>query len=190
MTISGNQTAQIADMKKKSDDYAKGILSVSVTNFEAWTGLFTIWLDKMNHPLSATSIPRRECKKIQSKAINASLSKCGFSRKTSRAVVFGAFWFGGLGWRHIYFEEGILHTLTLIKHLRTPGHFQSLLRICLDWYQVIACVSFLPLGIPAIPLNYMDSPWLDSTFTFLRHYSAQLVIPGITLPKLQRSHDK
>ena len=97
MTISGSQTAQIADMKKKSDDYAKGILSVSVTNFEIWTGSFTIWLGKMNYPLAATSIPRRACETIQSKAINASLSKCGFSRKMSRAVVFGAFWFGGLG---------------------------------------------------------------------------------------------
>ena len=101
----------------------------------------------------------------------------------------GAFWFGGLGWRHIYFEQGILHTLTIIKHLRTPGPFQSLLRICLDWYQVIDGVSFSPLSMPAIPLTYTDSPWLDFTCTFLRHCSAQLVIPGTTLPKLQRMHD-
>ena len=83
--------------------------------------------------LAATSIPCKPCEKIQSKAINASLSKCGFSRKTSQAVVFGAFWFGGLGWRHINFEEDIQHILTIIKHLRTPGPFQSLLQICLDW---------------------------------------------------------
>ena len=58
MTISGNQNTQIANMKKKRDDYVKGILSVIVTNFEAWTSLFsTIWLGKMNYPLAATSNP-------------------------------------------------------------------------------------------------------------------------------------
>jgi hypothetical protein len=41
-TISRNQSVQIEEMKKKSDNYARGILSVNVTNFKAWTGLFTI----------------------------------------------------------------------------------------------------------------------------------------------------
>jgi hypothetical protein len=189
MTISGNQSVQISEMKRKSDEYARGLLSVNVTPFESWTGLFSIWYGKMNYPLAATSIPRPACEKIQSKAISASLSKCGFNRHMSRAIVFGAFWFGGLGWRHIYFEEGIQHILTIIKHLRTPGPFQSLLRICLDWYQVIAGVSFCPLSRPAMPLNYTDCAWLDFTCGFLLHCSAQLLIHGITLPKLQRQHD-
>jgi hypothetical protein len=41
-TISGNQSNQIALMAQKSNDYARGILSVNISNFEAWTGLFTI----------------------------------------------------------------------------------------------------------------------------------------------------
>ncbi len=80
-TISGNQTQQIKEMKKKSDAYARGILSVSVTNFEAWTGLYTIWYSQLNYPLAATSLTETSCQKIQMKAINATLSKCGFSRK-------------------------------------------------------------------------------------------------------------
>jgi hypothetical protein len=75
MTISGNQAMQISEMTKKSDTCARGILSVNVTNFEAWTGLFTVWLGQMNYPLAATSLARRACKQTQSKAINASLSK-------------------------------------------------------------------------------------------------------------------
>jgi hypothetical protein len=89
-TISGNQAVQIAEMKRKSDAYARGILSVNVTSFEAWTGLFVIWFGQMNYPLAVTFLSRRECENIQRKAINMSLSKCGFSRKTSSAVVFGS----------------------------------------------------------------------------------------------------
>jgi hypothetical protein len=103
-TISGDQSVQITEMKKKSDDYARAILSVNVTPFEAWTGLFSIWLGKMNYPLVATSLSKRQCKKIQSSAINASLSKCRYSRKTPRAIVFLTPWYGGLGWRHLFYE--------------------------------------------------------------------------------------
>jgi hypothetical protein len=87
-TISGNQTKEIKEMKKKSDACARGILSVSVTNFEAWTGLFTIWHGQLNCPLGATCLTEKSCQKTQTKAINASLSKCGFSSETPRSVVF------------------------------------------------------------------------------------------------------
>jgi hypothetical protein len=95
-------------MKTKSDHaYARGILSVNVTNYEAWTGLFVIWFGQMNYPLAVITLTERECEKIQTKAINASLSKCGFRRTTARAIVFGPPWYGSMGWRYLYFEQGI-----------------------------------------------------------------------------------
>jgi hypothetical protein len=189
-TISGHQGKQITEMKTKSDACARGILSVNVTNFEAWTGLFTIWCGQMNYPLAAASIPRPACEKIQSKAISASLSKCGFNQKTNRAIVHGTPWFGGLGWRHMYFEQGIQHILTIVKHLRTPPPFQSLLQNALDWHQVTAGVSFSPLHPPSVPIKYIKCPWIDVTCAMLLHCSAQLTIPGITLPKPKRVHDE
>jgi hypothetical protein len=74
-TISGDQSIQIAKLKEKSDAYARGILSVNVTHFEAWTGLFVIWLGQMSYVLVATFISRKDCEKIQSNAIYASLTK-------------------------------------------------------------------------------------------------------------------
>jgi hypothetical protein len=92
-TISGNQTVQIEILKTKSDAYARGILSANVTKFETWTGLFIIWLGQMAYILVATFLKRTDCKRIQSKAVNTSLTKkCGFSRKTPRAVVLGSPW--------------------------------------------------------------------------------------------------
>jgi hypothetical protein len=145
----------------------------------------------MNYPLVATSLTRRQCEKIQFKAINASLSKCRYSRTTPRAIVFLSPWFGGLGWRHLFFKQGIQHAILIIKHLRTPGPFQSLLHISLQWYyQVIAGVSFSPFSAPQIPLTYLDSAWLDSTREFLAHCDAHLTIPIIPLPSLKRRNDE
>jgi hypothetical protein len=104
--------------------------------------------------------------------------------------VFLTPWYGGLGWRHLYYEQGIQHTRLIIKHLRTPGPFQSLLQISLQWYQVIAGVSFAPLSAPQNPLTYLDSAWLDSTREFLGHCSAHLDIPQIPLQRLKRVNDE
>ncbi len=140
--------------------------------------------------LSATSLSNKSCKKIQSRAINASLTKCSFSRKMDRAVVFGSPWFGGMGWRHLYFEQGIKKVLSLIKHLRTPGPFHSLLQISLQWYQLIAGVSFSPFRYPNFKLPYLDHPWFDGIRTFLRLCSAYLVLPETPLPQPQRWRDR
>jgi hypothetical protein len=97
-TISGNQTQQIAILRAKSDAFAKGILASAVNPFEAWTGYFTIWYPGCNFLLAATFPNRAECEKIQSLATNAVLTKCKFNRHFPRSVVFGAPYYGGLGW--------------------------------------------------------------------------------------------
>jgi hypothetical protein len=98
-------------------------------------------------------------------------------------------YYGGLGWQHLYFEQGIQHVLIIIKHLRTPGHFQSLLQINLRWYTLIFGVSFAPFEFPGIPLPHLDGTWLNSTRRFLAHSRAQLLIPSTPQPKLFREHD-
>ena len=80
--------------------------------------------------------------------------------------------------------------LTLIKHLRTPGPFQSLLKISLHWYQVIAGVSFSPFRYTSFSLPYLDHPWFDCARSFLRHCSAHLDIPDTPLPSPKRYNDK
>ena len=177
-------------MKRKSNAYARGILSITVNHFQAWTVLFTIWLGQMKYPLSATSLWEAQCKNIESRAVNVPLTKCGFNRKMSRAIVFGSLWFGGMRWRQLLFEQGIQHVLTLIKHLRTPGPFHSLLTISLHWYQVImAGVYFSLFRYPSFRLPYLDHPWFDSTKSFIRLCSAHLEIPNTPLPLPKQFND-
>jgi hypothetical protein len=62
--------------------------------------------------------------------------------------------FGGLGWQHLFYEQGIQHVLLIIKHLRTPGPFHSLLHVNLQWYQVvrrIVCTTCIPTRTAAPP---------------------------------------
>ena len=188
-TISGDQTEQIAKLTEKSNNFAKGILASATTPFEAHTGYFTIWYPSCNYPLAATSLTRENCRKIQSFATAATLTKVKFNRHFPHAVVFGSPYYGGMGWRHMYYEQGIQHVLIIIKHLRTPGAFQSLLQITLRWYQCLAGVSFAPLEYPDIPLPHLEHAFLNCSRLFLDQCRAKLVIPSIPIKPLFRTQD-
>jgi hypothetical protein len=61
-------------------------------------------------------------------SLNDSLSKIGYSSKTSRAVVFGPHRYLGIGLRHLYPNQGIGQTLQLLKHVcsaSTGAHHQG-----------------------------------------------------------------
>jgi hypothetical protein len=94
-----------------------------------------------------------------------------------------------MGWRHMHYEQGIQHVLILIKHLRTPGHFQSLLQISPRWYQLLAGVSFASLEYPAIPLPHLDHAFLNCSRLFLAQCRAKPVIPSVPIKPLFRPHD-
>jgi hypothetical protein len=188
-TISGDQTEQIEKLTEKSNNFAKGILASATTPSEAWTGYFTIWHPSCNFPSAAASLTRAACCKIQSFAAAATLTKCKFNRHFPHAVVFGSPYYGGGGWRHMCYEQGIQHVLILIKHLRAPGHFQSLLQISLRWHQLLAGVSFAPLEYPDIPLLHLEHAFLNCSRLFLAQCRAQLVIPSVPIKPLFRPHD-
>jgi hypothetical protein len=189
-TISGDQTEQIQVLTEKSNNFGKGILASATSPFEAWTGYFTIWYPSCNYPLAATFLPRAVCSKIQSFAVCATLTKCKFNRHFPRAVVFGSPRYGGMGWRDTWYEQGIQHVLIIIKHLRTPGHFQSLLQINLRWYDLLAGMSSAPLEVPDISLPHLEGQWLNSTRKFLAHCRAQLRIPSLPTPTHYRESDR
>ena len=108
----------------------------------------------------------------------------------AQAIVFASPWLGRMGWRHLYFEQGIQHVLTLIKYLQTPGPFKSLLQISLQWYQVITNVPFSPFRYPNFLLPYLDHPWFDCNRVILKQCLAYLEIPGIPLLQPKHFHDQ
>jgi hypothetical protein len=166
-TISGDQQAQIKILKEKSELFAKGITASAANAFEAWTGYFTMWYPSVNYPLAATFLTKPVCKKIQSSATCATLNKCGYNRLFPRALVFGSPRCGGMGMRHMWYEQGIQHIIIIIKHLRTPGHFESLLQINLRWYLLIAGVAFHPLDFQRshfLTSKGRGSPLLESSW--------------------------
>jgi hypothetical protein len=98
-----------------------------------------------------------------------------------------AAWAGGT----LYFEQGIQHVLIIIKHLRTPGHFQSLLQINRWWYMlIIAGISFAPLLFPNVPLPHLEGAWMNSTRKFLARSRSQLFIPSLLTPLIFRNHNR
>jgi hypothetical protein len=81
-----------------------------------------MWLPSMVYVLPCTHMPNTQLHHIQKKMVSISLSKRGYSSKTSRAVVFGPRRLLGIGDHHLYFEQGIGATLQLMKNIFKPWH--------------------------------------------------------------------
>jgi hypothetical protein len=120
-----------------------------------------MWYPGVNYLLAATFLTRSVCENIQSLVMSATLNKCGFNLHFPRVIVFGSPRCGGMGMRHMWYEQGIQHAIIIIKHLRTPGHFKSLIQINLRWYLLIAGVSFQPLEFRR--LHFLTSKGPGST---------------------------
>jgi hypothetical protein len=68
---------------------------------------------------------------LQRPAVSATLAKLGFRRTINRSIVFGSTWYGGLGLRDLYIEQGIAQLLLFIRHLRAQSPQGKLIQIVL-----------------------------------------------------------
>ena len=84
-----------------------------------------------------------------------------------REIVFSSAESGGLGFRNLFYEQGIAHVLKLIQCLRTPGQPNIMLRIALRWWQALCGCSKPLLEFPLLRCCHQEGNWLCSTCEFL-----------------------
>lgn len=173
------------------DKFSTKIVSNSMTAWEAWTAYFTIYLPRIRYTLAITHFTRKELEKIQKGAVRAVLSKIGFNRSTARAVVFAPPWFGGLGMRQLYVEQGVAQLETFIRHIRSETRLGDLIRIALGWLQVQAGISEAIFADTSRKLPYLTPGWLVSIREFLStcNGSMQILHADTSLPKNLREFD-
>jgi hypothetical protein len=74
--------------------------------------------------------------KIQQKAMQIIIAKCGFNRKTHRSIIYGPISLGGAAFRHLYTKQGVGQIHFFLKHWQTPTtQSGKLIRIALKWAQ-------------------------------------------------------
>ena len=139
----------------------------------------------MTYALPCSSyMTKQQLHLAQKKMTSTSFSKRGYSSKTPRAVVFGPRRFLGIGDRHLYYKQGIVGTLQLLKHIRSGSKLGTFVQIGLDWTQLHAGVSFPILEETSLSLPHLEPGWFPTTRTFLGGIDASIHIPTTVLPRL------
>jgi hypothetical protein len=87
--------------------YSCCIVTGSLTKWKAWKTYFSVFFLQMKYTLPISHHSSTSLCKLQLPAMQATLTKLGFSRNTSLAVVYGPVDFGGLGFRNLAIKQGI-----------------------------------------------------------------------------------
>jgi hypothetical protein len=119
------------------------------------------------------------------------LMKPGFNRKTAHRVVFGPSRYGGSGFRDLFVEQGINQLELIIRHLRAGSPQGRLLRIAIEWWQLVVVVSYPLLATTNTLIPHQGTHWLTALRQFLSEMEAFLHIGELheKLPQPLRESD-
>lgn len=137
----GSMRKQLEVTTKKSDHLTDIVSCSTLSATEVWTFYFEIYLPGVGYTLPMSMFTELECHTIQQRFISTALPKCRVNWNSARSWVYGPQSRGGLGFRHLYQEQGIRQVLMALKHMQTPGQPNQMLKIALTWAQAKAGTS-------------------------------------------------
>ena len=168
LSMTQDNSKQFDVVKKRSHEIANAICGSSCNRREAFVTYFAVYNPSLAYVLPLTTFTKQQCKVISTKPTQLFLQKCGFVSTTARAIVYASRKSGGLGFRHLYTEQGIAHLVKLFQALRTPSQACQLTRIAIRWWHSHAGTGYDLLMYPYRSCLHLEGTWLTSTRDFLQ----------------------
>jgi hypothetical protein len=165
-----DQIKQADELEQKSNDYAQVIMASPVTRVDNWSAYYAIYLTKMSFALPTNYLTKKRLKKIEQRAIGATLCKGGFVSTYSGQVAFGPQLYGGKAMRPIKIEQLIQQVQAVMKHLRCPGE----IRIAFAWAQLATGMGFALFEWPEKEVAHLECDWMQSLRTGLASIAARI----------------
>ena len=190
ITPAGTNKKQLEVLAEKSAEIATTLMASGLSRSETWTYYFTTYLPSIGYPLPMHHFSRKELNRVQSKALNCIIARCGYNRHTHRAIIFGSTQYGGTNFRHLYTMQGAGQLQIFLQYWRSPNtQAGQLLRISVAWLQISVGVSFSLFHDVHTPITYSDSLWLISVRDFLSNIGGQLELHPTYVPQKAREND-
>lgn len=104
---------------------------------------------------------------IQTQATGSFLLKMGFNRHYPRVVCYGPLEFGGLTFRDLFTEQGVLRIKSLMEHIYHDTETGRMIMIALQSLQMEAGISAHLLTDPTPLLVYTEPCWISATREFM-----------------------
>ena len=117
MTPSGIQDKEVKYRKEQSETFASRFNATKLAIDEAWICYGAIYIPKVMYPCKIMYFHISECMSVTQKATAAFLPSMNFNRNTTRDVIFGPHWYGGIICHHGYARQGAESVCHLLRHL-------------------------------------------------------------------------
>jgi hypothetical protein len=178
-------------LKGEADVWEDRIKSSRMPRALVWQSFTTGILMKLFYPLAATTLTKKECDNLMRSILQTTLSRSGYNRHISRALVYGPLELLGIGCKDMYIEQGISHIQRFIDKPQLRDDITGFL------LQVSVEQLKLELGVDTEPFN-SDYSALRSLATdcytthmwdFLDTYNIKLSTSTGDIP-LQRQGDE
>jgi hypothetical protein len=186
----GKGRTQEKDTRSGSNLMGKQVSCSPLNTKESRAFYDAIYLKSVGFVLPNSYFSEATLNSVQTNAMGAFVPKCGYSRSTSRAVIFGPTHLAGAGFTPLYLLQGEGQILQFLKYWRTDTPTSRLLRIAVSWCQFQAGTSTPILTNVTTHLPHLESRWIPSLRQFLCRIQASIELDLTYIPPKQRIHDE
>jgi hypothetical protein len=116
IVMDGNQTAQVAALRKIIKTWADKIRTKQLTRTEAWISLRMGFARAIRYSLTATCLSKADCTTLDSYLLSVALPALGFPAKSPHKIAHAPTSALGLGIPSLWTDQNIDHITSLLKH--------------------------------------------------------------------------
>ena len=175
---------------KKGLGIAEAIVKCGGTRDESRMYYDTVWRPAVEYTLSQSFLSDKQLKAIEKACLPKIISKCGYNRMTSRAILGGPANLTGGGIIPLVAATGAGEVLHFVKNWRTPQEdIGKVLRIVYAWNQYQAGVSFPLLEQPDEEISYLQGKVIPSLRKYLSKIDGKLTLDRTYIRKKLRTSD-
>ena len=183
------QQDELQSLQQKADRVALLISASPLTRSGAYLAYHTVYNPSVRYTLPQSFFDAKVLDRAQAPSLQRIIAKCGYNRKTARALLFGPTRYGGGGFLPWYLLQGEGQIVHFLKHWRTDTLISKTLRIATLWAQWQAGTSFSIFEDTSTPIEYLECRWLPSLRKFLSRIAARIIVDIPLVPPPERQND-
>jgi len=183
LTTDGNYKKEVEIFQQRNKRYITLLQTCPFNHHDIQTIYKQCYLPTVSYPLPAMHILLNKLYDLQSAATTVFLTKLGYLWTFPRSMVYASASRGGLGFRHLRYEQGLQKCMQLIKQIRTATSMGVISQIIMEHYQLMAGIS-KPVLKDTCTLSWSNAKWFDTMWQwFLHEINGQIIFkkPGISL---------
>ena len=188
--MDGNNTKQVAQLLKKTEDFADCMRTGYLSRNDAWYAINTTIMKTLEYPMTATTISEAEWESIMVPLLQTGLPCAGISSKFPRDVLYGPSTFQGFGVIHPWYHQQLTHLIVLMEHTQQNTITGQLLTTSFEQLRLEIGTSGFLTDNPYKALQATTTKtWLSDLWEFAARFQIQ-IRDDLGQLQLQRQNDK